>query len=429
MKNKSKIRFIDLFAGIGGIRKGFELACESKGIKSECVFTSEIKPHAIDILKQNHPKEIVHGDITQIKTSEIPDFDILLAGFPCQAFSSAGKRLGFADSRGTLFFEVVRILSEKKPYGFILENVEGLVNHNRKNKKDKIGETFSTILSTLNELGYNVTWKVLNAKNFGVPQERKRVYIVGSKNITTNLENFENKSKNLGSILEHGLPISKSAFVQLILKYYSLNELYGKSIKDKRGGENNIHSWDIEYRGKISEEQKKLLNIMLKERRKKKWAKEFGIDWMDGMPLTIKQIKTFYDNKNLEIMLKDLVNKGYLKFEYPKKKVGNKRIQDTNLPKGYNIVAGKMSFEISKVLDPKSVAPTLVAMDMQHLYVGDGKGLRMLTLKEGLRLFGYPDDYKFNTTIDNGYDLLGNTVVVPVIKNISERLLNACYEV
>lgn len=429
MKNKSKIRFIDLFAGIGGIRKGFELACETKGIKSECVFTSEIKPHAIDILKQNHPQEIVHGDITQIKTSEIPDFDILLAGFPCQAFSSAGKRLGFADSRGTLFFEVVRILSEKKPYGFILENVEGLVNHNRKNKKDKIGETFSTILSTLNELGYNVTWKVLNAKNFGVPQERKRVYIVGSKNVTTNLENFENKSKNLGSILEHGLPISKSAFVQLILKYYSLNELYGKSIKDKRGGKNNIHSWDIEYRGKISEEQKKLLNIMLKERRKKKWAKEFGIDWMDGMPLTIKQIKTFYDNKNLEIMLKDLVNKGYLKFEYPKKKVGNKRIQDTNLPKGYNIVAGKMSFEISKVLDPKSVTPTLVAMDMQHLYVGDGKGLRMLTLKEGLRLFGYPDDYKFNTTIDNGYDLLGNTVVVPVIKNISERLLNACYEV
>ena len=259
MKNKSKIRFIDLFAGIGGIRKGFELACETKGIKSECVFTSEIKPHAIDILKQNHPQEIVHGDITQIKTSEIPDFDILLAGFPCQAFSSAGKRLGFADSRGTLFFEVVRILSEKKPYGFILENVEGLVNHNRKNKKDKIGETFSTILSTLNELGYNVTWKVLNAKNFGVPQERKRVYIVGSKNVTTNLENFENKSKNLGSILEHGLPISKSAFVQLILKYYSLNELYGKSIKDKRGGKNNIHSWDIEYRGKISEEQKKLL--------------------------------------------------------------------------------------------------------------------------------------------------------------------------
>ena len=428
-ESKTKIRFIDLFAGIGGIRKGFELACESKNLLSECVFTSEIKPYAVDILKQNHPLETVHGDITQIKAAEIPDFDVLLAGFPCQAFSSAGKRLGFEDTRGTLFFEVARILREKQPYGFILENVEGLVNHDRKDRKDKIGRTFNTILNTLNELGYNVSWKVLNAKNFGVPQERKRVYIVGSKNETPNLDNFKNISKNLESILEQGLPISQSDFVQLVLKHYSLDELYGKSIKDKRGGENNIHSWDIEYRGKISKEQKKLLNIMLKERRKKKWAEEFGIDWMDGMPLTIKQIKTFYNDKNLDIMLKDLVNKGYLKFEHPKKKVGNKRIQDTNLPKGYNIVAGKMSFEVSKILDPKSIAPTLVAMDMRHLYVGDGKGLRTLTLKEGLRLFGYPDNYKFDTTINNGYDLIGNTVVVPVIKNVSERLLNTYCEV
>lgn len=127
----NNLKFIDLFAGIGGIRKGFEAACEDMGFRSECVFTSEIKPPAVDVLLQNHPDEKIHGDITQTDASQIPDFDFLLAGFPCQAFSAAGKRRGFLDTRGTLFFEVERILREKHPYGFILENVEGLVNHDK----------------------------------------------------------------------------------------------------------------------------------------------------------------------------------------------------------------------------------------------------------------------------------------------------------
>lgn len=125
---RKTIRFIDLFAGIGGIRCGLELAAKEAGYKTECVFTSEIKGHAIKVLKQNHPDEEINGDITTINENGIPDFDILCAGFPCQAFSSAGKRQGFTDTRGTLFFEVERILSRKKPLGFILENVEGLVN-------------------------------------------------------------------------------------------------------------------------------------------------------------------------------------------------------------------------------------------------------------------------------------------------------------
>ncbi len=429
MNTNNTVRFIDLFAGIGGIRKGFELACEDRGITTECVFTSEIKPYAIDILKQNHPGEDVHGDITQIKANEIPDFDFLLAGFPCQAFSSAGKRLGFEDTRGTLFFEVSRILKEKKPFGFVLENVEGLVNHDKAIRTDKIGRTLSTILQTLDELDYKVEWRVLNAKYFGVPQERKRIYIVGTKKKKPNLDRFQHKHSTLSDILEHGLPVSESPFVQLVLQHYPIQELYGKSIKDKRGGENNIHSWDIEYKGAVTADEKELLNTMLKERRKRKWAEEFGIDWMDGMPLTLEQIRTFCNYADLEEMLADLVKKGYLKMEHPKKKVGNARVQDTNLPKGYNIVAGKMSFEINKVLDPDGIAPTLVAMDMQHLFVVDGSGLRTLSLREGLRLFGYPDTYKFNTTVENGYDLLGNTVVVPVIKEVSSRILDIYCEV
>lgn len=418
------IRFIDLFAGIGGIRKGFELACAEKGYETECVFTSEIKPYAVDILTQNHPTETITGDITQVDAKDIPAFDFLLAGFPCQAFSAAGKRLGFQDTRGTLFFDVERILAEKKPYGFVLENVEGLVNHDRENPRDKIGKTLRTILEHLDALDYHVSWKVLNAKEFGVPQDRKRIYIVGTKKSAPVLSKFKPAHSTLSDVLESGLPTSESKFVKLLLSHYPVNELYGKAIKDKRGGENNIHSWDIDYKGVTTQQEKDLLNRMMKERRKKKWAEEFGIDWMDGMPLTVEQIRTFYDVPELEEMLEHLVKLKYVRKEHPKKKVGNRRERDTSLPLGYNIVAGKMSFEVAKVLDPQGIAPTLVAMDMQHLFVPDGSGIRQLTLREGLRLFGYPDDYKFDTTIENGYDLLGNTVVVPVIKAVAGRVLD-----
>lgn len=418
------IKFVDLFAGIGGIRKGFELACKEKGFHTKCVFTSEIKPYAIKVLNQNHPNETVNGDITQIEAKDIPGFDFLLAGFPCQAFSTAGKRLGFEDTRGTLFFEVERILKEKQPYGFVLENVEGLVNHDREKVGDKIGRTLTTILEHLDFLGYKVSWKVLNAKYFGVPQERKRVYIVGTKKEYPNIDRFHHTSCSLSDVLERGMATTDSKFTRLLLEHYTVEELCGKSIKDKRGGKNNIHSWDIGIKGSVSKEQKELLNKMMTERRKKKWAEVYGIDWMDGMPLTIEMIRSFYDVSNLEEMLEDLVKKKYVRKEYPKRKIGNRREQDSSLPLGYNIVAGKMSFEVSKVLNPKEIAPTLVAMDMQRLFVPDGNGIRPLTLREGLRLFGYPDDYKFDVSVDEGYDLLGNTVVVPVIKAVSERVLD-----
>lgn len=421
---QEKLKFIDLFAGIGGIRKGFELACERKGFSSECVFTSEIKPYAVDVLKQNHPNEEIYGDITQVEAKNIPDFDFLLAGFPCQAFSSAGKRLGFSDTRGTLFFDVERILKEKQPFGFVLENVEGLVNHDRENPKDKIGRTLSTILEHLEALGYKVSWKVLNAKYFGIPQERKRIYIVGTKTSYPDLARFKHTVKTLGDILEEGLPTEKSPFIDKLLSHYSIDQLAGKAIKDKRGGDNNIHSWDIEMKGSVNQTQRELLNTMLKERRKKKWAEEYGIDWMDGMPLTLEQIRSFFDCSNLKELLDDLVQKKYLKFEYPKKKVGNRRVPDTELPKGYNIVAGKMSFEVSKIMGYNDIAPTLVAMDMQHLYVTDGDGLRTLSLREGLRLFGYPENYKMDVEKSLGYDLLGNTVVVPVIAEVATRVLD-----
>lgn len=422
-----KYRTIDLFAGIGGIRKGFEMACDERGIEYECVFTSEIKPAAVSVLSQNHPDETITGDITAVEAATIPDFDVLLAGFPCQAFSAAGKRLGFEDTRGTLFFDVARILKEKKPEGFILENVEGLVNHDRENRSDQIGRTLDTILNTLDEIGYKVSWRVLNAKDFGVPQERRRIYIVGTRKVKPCLESFAKETRYLKDVLDAGLPVSDNAFVKNLLRHYPLDELPGKAIKDKRGGSDNIHSWDLEIKGPVSDEQKRLLSTMMTERRKKKWATEYGIDWMDGMPLTIDMIRTFWDDDgHLVDMLEDLVAKKYVVKEHPKKKLANgQREQDETLPLGYNIVAGKMSFEVSKVLDPEDFAPTMVAMDMQRIYVPDGEGIRKLSLREGLRLFGYPENFKFTVKQSEGYDLLGNTVVVPVIKAVALRLLDS----
>lgn len=437
---KKTIKFIDLFSGMGGIRLGFEQACKKVGYKTQCVLTSEIKEAAIEAHHINFPREIIEGDVTKIKTEDIEDFDFLLAGFPCQAFSVAGKQRGFADTRGTLFFEVERILRDKKPYGFILENVEGLVTHDREKTTDKIGRTLSTIIHSLETMGYEVNWKVLDAKNFGLAQTRNRIYIVGTLKEKISLEGFKKKTVSFGRVQENGLPTVDDDFTRALLDIYQPQELYGKSIKDKRGGDNNIHSWELGIRGQTSVEEKDLLNRLLKERRKKHWAEEIGIDWMDGMPLTADQIRTFYDSDNLEEMLQRLMKLGYLAYEHPKKKVtvrnedghtSSERVPDETKPRGYNIVTGKLSFEFSQILDPYTATPTMVAMDMERVGVVDGDGIRRLTLNEGLALFGYPKKYSLDI-YDNegkrrraGFDLLGNTVCVPVIQAVAERLITS----
>ena len=167
--SKNIYKSIDLFAGIGGIRLGFE---QTKRVKN--VFSAEIDKYACETYEKNFGDNPM-CDITKIEAKKLPNFDLLLAGFPCQAFSIAGRRGGFEDTRGTLFFEVARIIKEKQPKAFLLENVKGLTNHND-------GKTFETIMNVLeHDLGYTVYAKLMNAKNYGVPQKRDRVYIVGFK--------------------------------------------------------------------------------------------------------------------------------------------------------------------------------------------------------------------------------------------------------
>jgi DNA (cytosine-5)-methyltransferase 1 len=157
--------FIDLFAGIGGIRLGFEK------FKGECVFTSEWDKYS-QITYQVNFGDVPNGDITKTDVKDIPKHDILLGGFPCQPFSNAGLKQGFDDTRGTLFFDVARIIEHRKPAMILLENVKGFVNHDK-------GRTMKIVTETLEELGYNVFYKVLNARDFGIPQNRERIYIVG----------------------------------------------------------------------------------------------------------------------------------------------------------------------------------------------------------------------------------------------------------
>lgn len=420
MKNENEcVRFADLFAGMGGIRLGFEQALKKYGLKGKPVFVSEIKKAAISVYKENFGDENIAGDITKISASDIPDLDYVLAGFPCQAFSNAGKRLGFEDTRGTLFFDVARIIKEKKPKGFILENVEGLTTHDH-------GKTFKVITNVLQDLGYKLSYKVLNSADFGLAQNRKRIYIIGNKIENIKLDNFRSYPKiTLKDVINTKIVPEKNEFTDKLLNHYSIKEVEGKQIKDKRGGENNIHSWDFELKGSVSVEQKTLLNLLLKQRRNKKWADIWSIDWMDGMPLTESMIRTFFDTPNLPNLLDDLVNKGYLVYEFPKKKTTQGRKYDETKEKGYNIVTGKLSFKYNKILSPEELTPTLVATDMSHLGIPVNNGIRGITLEEGLRLFGYPTSYHMDSvSVAKGYDLLGNTVAVNVIEAVAEKLIN-----
>ena len=416
---------------MGGFRRGFENAAIGLGLKPVCVFTSEIKSSAIKLYSDNYER-IESTDITKVDAENIPEFDVLLAGFPCQAFSSAGKREGFLDTRGTLFFDIERILREHKPMGFILENVEGLVNHDKKDKHKPIGQTLETILNALEDLGYKTTWNVLDSSNFGLAQQRKRVFIVGTLESKISLKGFKKRNVTLDSILETNLPTEDSKTIDLLLKHFDISELPGKSLKDKRGGENNIHSWDIELKGKTSKSQRQLLSELLKARRNKKWGSLKGITWMDGMPLTLKEIRSFYDYPKLKEDLMDLVSKGYLVFEHPKDLIpvesssGTKLVRSKreDLPKGYNIVAGKLSFEISKILDPKGLTPTLVATDLDRMMVIEKTGLRRLSIVEMLRLFGFEDTMRVDLKRNEIVDLLGNSVPVNIVEAVSERLLS-----
>lgn len=224
-------RIIDLFAGIGGIR----LAFEAHGC--ECVFSSEWDKYAQDTYEANFG-ERPHGDITKIELNSIPDHDILLGGFPCQAFSICGDRKGFSDTRGTLFFNIEEILKIKRPYAFMLENVKNLRSHDS-------GKTFKTMVSRLEELGYFVHHTVLNSLDFGVPQKRERTVIVGFiDNLSFSFPKPLGLKPDLSKIIEDDKHVDE--------KYYASEEIRKKRLEKVKANYPTPSIWHENKSGNIS---------------------------------------------------------------------------------------------------------------------------------------------------------------------------------
>jgi len=210
------MKYFSTFSGIGGFELGIQQAyekrknsptngcvCDTDSDEHEqerpwraptCIGYSEIDKYAVQVYQKHFPNHKNYGDITKIDETSLPDFDLFVGGFPCQSFSIAGKRGGFDDTRGTMFFEIARIVREKQPRLLLLENVKGLLSHDK-------GRTFYTIISTLDELGYDCQWQVLNSKNFGVPQNRERVFIIGHLRGTSRPEVFP-IGQNDGEVIE-----------------------------------------------------------------------------------------------------------------------------------------------------------------------------------------------------------------------------------
>lgn len=422
-----KIRFIDLCCGIGGFRVGIEQFAKDPAYQSkyefECVFSADIKLDAIRIYNRNFRADMIPTDIYTMDVATIPEFDLLCCGFPCQPFSSAGNQQGFEDSRGGMIFRIVDICKYHRPSTLILENVSNLLNLEN-------GRCIRRIQDMLTQIGYHVSYGKLNGVEFGVPQSRERVFIIGSLHRLIDLSglrpNTDTVPPILRDILDHDARYTDidRIFADRLSILHRQRPIFGHKIQDKWGGDINIHSWDIDYNGQLIDEEKELLNKLMLERRKKHWAVKKNIAWMDGMPLTEGEIRSFYPHPRLHSMLRHLVELGYLKSEKCKDLVNGKRVYEQDSATGYNICKGKLSFPVSRVLDPDGVSPTLTATDSHKLIVLldeedgiHGIHIRRLTALELKRVCGYPDEFRTDETV-NLYDLFGNTVLPPIVREI-----------
>lgn len=407
----NKIRFIDLCCGIGGFRLGLD------NNRFQCVYSADIKVDAIKTYNANFNEQHKSTDIYDIH--ELPPFDMLCAGFPCQPFSSAGLKKGFRDKRGGMIFKILELCESYDPEYVLLENVSNLLTHEK-------GLSIKKIVDEFGKLNYHVSYRKLCSSNFGLAQKRERVYILCCRSKKLDLNKILPTNKNI--VFRDVIDFSdfetniNQKFCDLLLERHKSNSIYGQKIGDKRGGKNNIHSWDLGVHGFVSNDEKDLLNAILTERRKKQWAQKKNIVWMDGMPLTKDEISTFYDSIHLSTMLDNLTDMGYLKLEHPKDLIDGKRVYNRASPKGYNIYKGKLSFPISKILSLDEKTPTLTATDASKLGVllecKHGNHIRTLNELELKRLCGFPDDFIIPKVV-NKFDLFGNMATPPVIREIA----------
>lgn len=366
-------KLVELFAGVGGFRLGLP--------NYECVAYSEINKHAIKAYTENFGEGVNLGDITKVR--QLPPCDIVVGGVPCQPWSIAGKRLGFKDPRGKLWFDVIRLVRKSRPEAFIFENVFGLLQRTHI-------ESFKWILKQFSDMGYHVSYQVYNSKDFGVPQQRRRVYIVGRLNKPVVLTERSTPPVPLYSLIKD-LPKSPNS------NTYTMCDI------SQGNGDNTIHSWDLmKLDSRLSELCKSLSN-----KYKKAKMRPIEVDTCDDITTLL----------NLKILTQ----------------VGGKvKIKNTRPLIGIN--------NISKLVSPGSTCvPTITTMNSHSIciitsnisdnitrsevvdLVHQGQ-YRRLTSRDCAKLQGFPDWFKLSTADNISRKLLGNAVTVPVIEHIGRHL-------
>lgn len=377
------MKFIDLFAGIGGFRYGLqkvEIESESSSDNESgasqhgqrafhCVWSNEWDKYANQIYTK-HFGECDSRDIRIVDTKDIPDHDLLCAGFPCQSFSIAGKRLGFEDTRGTMFFEIARIIRDKRPRYFLLENVKGLLSHDE-------GKTFQTILGVLSDLGYEYQWQVLNSKNFGVPQNRERVFIVGHLRETSRPEVF---------------PIGESYSISHQTKYAKQagRSRISSTIDARYGSLRNAGETYLHYIGGIRGKR----DMWLKDNKQnsRNFSQGQRVYSPDGIASTIAGNAGGLGGKTglyaIPVLTPDRMEK----------RQNGRRFKNDGDP-----------------------AFTLTSQDKHGVY--DGLNIRRLTPIECERLQGFPDNWTEGISDTQRYKCLGNAVTTLVITEIGRKLV------
>lgn len=367
MNRNKRITFIDLFAGIGG----FRFAGEQN--EWECVFSSEFDKHACDTYEANFGERPA-GDITKIQSNKIPDHDVLCGGFPCQAFSTAGNRLGFEDTRGTLIYEVARIVKDKRPKAFLLENVKGLLSHDKGKTFDVIrnlfGNSFNKALVKfpyVDNLGYNVYYRVLNAGEFGLAQNRERIFLVGFRSDIVRGIDFE-------------WPMGHD-------RHIMIGDILDTNVDD-----------DCYLTNK---QVSKMVNRMFKYPIERSWLRpHFRIVGINDKSHTLVAMN----------------NKGMFFCDF---------VHVDRLDKGLKIELNNKSKTAAKLcinkesMDIKEVLARLCNMDN----VPDGfSNIRMYSVSECRKLQGFPDRFKAHLNKRMAYKQFGNAVAVPCVSAIMAEI-------
>ncbi len=429
MRNKPRFTFIDLFAGIGG----FRLALESNG--GICLGYSEIDKEAVKVYRDNYvrdeSRELELGDIT--KLSNLPPADCIVGGVPCQSWSVAGKMRGFGDPRGRLWMDSIRLVDINRPKVFVFENVKGLFDpRNRDN--------LELIISKLKPLGYKIYCKLLNSFDFGLPQNRERIFIVGIRSDLNSCEEFEFPSplktsiklfKFIDNVRPSGdkkekfnpkrlfgdkIPMGRNRFQ----KIDTLNDFF--VFCDTRNGHSTIHSWDIISTSRI---EKKICETIMKNRRKSIYGD------LDGNPIPIESLRKLIDGLRLSDLkslvskkiLREVVNKGY-EFVNSKNSSGINGIYRIYLPEScvFSTLTATGTRDMVALESVTGRSPEEFKKNfIEKIYLKNK--FRKISPKEAASLQGFPYNFKIHKKEQIAHRQFGNAVSVPVVYNVFKSIL------